>query len=263
MKEIRVSVIVVCSALLCACLHASGAEEADKDGRVITGILLPRRDLVLKSGLTTRVEEILVAEGDHVKKGQVLIRLDITDAAMKVSLAQIDLEREEVEYSRVLGEYERVKGMRDRGSSSQAEYEKAHRDLRLAELAVKEGKLNLERAMRIRESGIIHAPFDGIVARLEKDTEDEMSEGEELIRIIDTGELRLEMLLPADQHGKVKLGMDMEIKVVSTGEEFSTRVETIVPVPEGGGGFMITSRVSNRGYRLLPGTRVTWHVKTD
>ena len=211
--------------------------------------------------MTTSVEEILVAEGDHVKKGQILIRLDTTDAAMKVNLAEIELEREKVEHSRVLGEYNRVKAMRDRGSSSQAEYDKASRNLKLAELAVKEAEVNLERAVRKRESGTVHAPFDGVVARLEKDAEDETAEGEELARLIDTGELRLEMLLPADQHGKVRLGMDMDVEVVSTGEEFSTRVETIVPVPEAGGGFKITARVSNRGYRLLPGTQVTWRVK--
>ena len=60
---------------------------------VVSGRVLARSKAALGSPVTGRVEEVLVEEGDRVKAGQLLVRLDEREAAAAVSEARARLEK--------------------------------------------------------------------------------------------------------------------------------------------------------------------------
>jgi len=69
-----------------------------------TGVVEPKNRLKIQSSIGGRVEEILVAEGQHVKKGQVLALLSSTERAALLDAARVQGKSEESYWKKVYKE---------------------------------------------------------------------------------------------------------------------------------------------------------------
>ena len=256
----RLSTIKVLLLLLLS--FSSQAAGTDDKGIIeLEGRLFPGKDVTVKSQVSSSVSEVLVEEGDHVKKGQVLMRLDTVNEALKVKKAELALEREKIERKKLLSEYSRTKTMHERSTASKEELEKARRELDIAELAVQEAEIDFEQATRKLESTVIESPFDGTVAGIEKKSGDSAIPGDGLVRVIDAQQLLLVTSVSSDYYGMVKPGMGVTLKANYVKDVLKARVETIVPFSDSGDSFKITAVVQNRALKLLPGTDVKCFIK--
>ncbi|PSU36508.1 efflux RND transporter periplasmic adaptor subunit [Photobacterium lutimaris] len=109
-----------------------------------------RADLSFRIG--GRLTELLVSEGDRVRKGQLLARLDERDAATALASSKIELKNTEAEYLRAKAIYDKSKAI----SKSQ-----------LDEITTRYGlaKNRRDEAQRQLDYTRITAPFDGIIGR--------------------------------------------------------------------------------------------------
>ncbi len=100
-----------------------------------------------------QVTQFLVQEGDPVKKGMVLAKLDATDYLAQLKVAQANLEKARADLTRnenILKE--------DPGAISQDEIETARRALKVTQA-------QLEIAQKAVSDTELRAPFDGVMAR--------------------------------------------------------------------------------------------------
>ncbi len=100
-----------------------------------------------------RVIEFLVEEGDEVKQGQLLARLDPRDYEAQLRVAQANLEKAQADLRRNENIFKE-----DPGAISQDEIEKTRR-------AVKVSQAQLDIAKKALADTRLTAPFDGVVAR--------------------------------------------------------------------------------------------------
>jgi len=256
----RVFIFAV-SLLLTPLLLVRAAEAPKRDILEFSGILFPCRDTVIQSRITSQVDQILVREGDHVKEDQILIKLDTTNEALKLRMAEIEVEREKIDHEKALWEFNRGKALYERKAIDKEELDKARREQNLTELSVKEAEINLEKTRTILKSAIIRSPFDGTIAKISKYIGDSVTEGEELVRIVDLQELLLVAAVDSDYYGRVKKGTEITFKTEYTKEIFRTRIESIIPYSNEGDKFKITAVISNRALKLLPGTKVSCSIK--
>jgi RND family efflux transporter MFP subunit len=154
---------------------AGGASE----GSILdaSGYVVARRQATVASKITARMVELDIEEGDHVKAGQIIAKLDDTNirAALNQSSAQLDfakasLAETEVNLANAQRDYERQKSLLKGHFVSQAAVDNAQTtfDGLRAQLATQRSNVEvvaegMKVAQRNLDDTIIRAPFSGIV----------------------------------------------------------------------------------------------------
>ncbi len=142
-----------------------------------SGYVVARRQATVASKITARMVELDIEEGDHVKAGQIIAKLDDTNirAALNQSSAQLDfakasLAETEVNLANALRDYERQKNLLQGHYVSQAAVDNAQTayDGLRAQLATQRSNVDvvaqgLKVAQRNLDDTIVRAPFEGIV----------------------------------------------------------------------------------------------------
>ena len=142
-----------------------------------TGKVQPRERVEIKSKVAGQVQEVLVTEGQRVKRGQLLLRLDPIDFRRDVARAQADVQRAEADIAAAenaldfakLNLERRKKGLEGRGVA-QIDVDTAESDVKaksVALLTAQSSLAGLKVALNAAEDRLrytqITSPLDGTV----------------------------------------------------------------------------------------------------
>ena len=235
------------------------AETADfTETALVTGTLVPRNEVLVGPEVEgLRVIEVLVEEGDRVKKGQVLARL-VTDT-LEATLAQNDaslaranaaiaqarsnIVQAEARLTEAKNQFERAKPLKQSGYLSGSTYDARESAARTAEsqvvsardgLKVAEADLAQVQAQRRevmwkRGNTDIKAPADGIISRRDARVGGFASGAAGAIfRIIADGDIELDAEVPEAILSRIRQGQTARITVMSHGE-VTGRVRLVSP----------------------------------
>jgi len=142
-----------------------------------SGYVVARRQATVASKITAKMVELDIEEGDHVKAGQIIAKLDDTNirAALNQSSAQLDfakasLAETQVNLANAQRDYERQKSLLQGHFVSQAVVDNSQTtfDGLRAQLATQRSNVDvvaegLKVAQRNLDDTIVRAPFSGIV----------------------------------------------------------------------------------------------------
>jgi RND family efflux transporter MFP subunit len=142
-----------------------------------SGYVVARRQATVASKITARMVELDIEEGDHVKDGQIIAKLDDTNirAAFNQANAQLDyakasLAETQVNLTNAQRDYDRQKSLLQGHFVSQATVDNAQTNLDAlrAQLATQRSNVDVvERGLKLAERNlddtIVRAPFTGIV----------------------------------------------------------------------------------------------------
>lgn len=145
-----------------------------------TGKINPEFKVVITPEVTGEIVELPVKEGDHVKKGQLLIRIKGDQyQAQKQRLeanmqsAEANLKMKEAELTKVELDYNRVKELHSKGLSSDAELEASKSNYltskasyEAAQANVLQSKAQLREVLETLYKTTIVSPMDGVVTQL-------------------------------------------------------------------------------------------------
>ena len=139
------------------------------------------------------VEEVNVLEGQAVKKGDVLVKLDARDFELMIQSASARLKQAEATLDKTSRELEWEEELYDQGLISTNELQD-HRIANLdAQARVEEARAQLAEAQLAMERSVIKAPFDGVIIAvrswqgqvilktLQKDPLIEIAQGERMV----------------------------------------------------------------------------------
>lgn len=187
------------------------------------------------------VVELLVEEGDQVKKGQVLARLDGARLRLQMLAAKANLNQGR-------GEYERYLDLHDRGlvSASMIGGLKYDLDALAATYALR--KLNYDYSS-------IRAPIAGIVATRDIKLGQNIGTNDIAFRITDTRELIAYLQIPQAELAKFSAGHSASLRVdAMPGTRFAAKIARISPtIDVRNGTFRATAVINNQKGDLAPG----------
>ena len=112
------------------------------------------------------VEDVLVDEGEHVKKGQVLFKLSSAELYEEVKEAQANYKQVQAELKMAEVEADRVKRLVEKDIISPIRLEQALAEADVARLRVQQAKSRLLRAETNYSYTTITSPFEGYVDRI-------------------------------------------------------------------------------------------------
>jgi RND family efflux transporter MFP subunit len=199
-------------------------------GPVITGSIQPERRADLRAEVPALVLQVLKENGEAVKRGDVLVRLDETairdslmsaDEAVRASSQALD------QAGRAL---ERLKTLRASGMTSAQALDDAEvrRNNAQSELSAARSRAASARQQLART--VVRAPFDGIVSDRKVSNGDTAAIGKELLKVIDPASMRFEGKVSADKISMVKVGQPVSFRINGYGDQqFAGVVKRIDP----------------------------------
>ncbi|WP_210180296.1 efflux RND transporter periplasmic adaptor subunit [Mesorhizobium sp. WSM3873] len=177
-----------------------------------------------ESGL--RLTEVLVAEGDHVKAGDVVARLD--DLLLKAQLAEqkAAVEQAQATLDSALSAAARANKLLASNVVSVETAEDKATAVKTGKAGVDQAQAAAERLQAQLDRTTIRAPFDGIVSSKPAVTGSIVQAGTELMKIVRDGRLEVGVLVPEKVLTAISAGQPANI-VDASGRAFSGSVSQV------------------------------------
>ena len=182
-------------------------------GPVITGSLQPERRADLRAELSAVVLQVLKENGEPVRAGDLLVRLD--DIAIRDSLTSAEeaVRASAQAFDQSERQVQRLKTLQGQGMTSMQALEDAEvrRNNGQSDLVAARARVvSAKQQMRRTE---VRAPFDGVVSERKVSAGDTASVGKELLKVIDPRSMRFEGLVSADRMHELKIGQPVSFRV--------------------------------------------------
>lgn len=128
-----------------------------------TGTLNAVTTVSVGTQVSGQVSQLLVDFNDHVKKGELLARIDPTLALQAVSDAQANVEKAQAEALYASRDYNRNRELTGAGLVARSAFEQSQSSLQVSNASVKSARIALDRARQNLAYTNIYAPIDGVV----------------------------------------------------------------------------------------------------
>jgi len=221
-------------------------EVATVERRVISsyietnGTLEAENEVDIVARVTAPIVELFVEEGDAVRLGQPIARLDDTEFR-----AQLEIARVAVEETRQI--YERSETLFDQKLVSPEAYE-------LAFSALEGARAQFEANRILVGYTEIAAPLAGLIVTRYVDAAEQVQSGQALYRISDFDPLLCPIQVPERDLSRLRIGQQAWLRVESwPGERFPASVLRISPVVDAATGTIKVTLVATSPERLRPG----------
>jgi len=214
----------------------------------VTGTTLPLEKAKMGSKVEGTITQILVDEGDTIKKRQILFRLDSKDFLLDIEHAKAvlasaqaerekaehDLEQKENDWKRLSALFERRVIAKHQYDSMKASFSMAQAAVKACESQIKQRKAELDLAEKRYQDSVVKAPFDGVV------TKKMMNQGEvsslwaynwEVLEVMDLSKIKIESDISEKHKTQVKEGTEANIEVDALpGRKFTGIISIVNPM---------------------------------
>ena len=227
-------------------------EEPFKHYLDLQGDVKTKQNVLIYPEMAGTILKIFVSEGENVRKGQLLARID--DGGIASGLGQLKTQAELAKTT-----YERQKRLWDQNIGSEIQYLQAKTNYEATQNAVKQAESQLAKSE-------IRAPFSGIVDDViqEEGTVVSPGTGIAVFRIVNLSDMYIEVNVPESYIQGVTLGKEVRVYFPVLGDSVITKVRQTgnfinptnrsfrieIPVPNKGGHIKpnLTARVSINDY---------------
>ncbi len=202
-------------------------------GPVVTGSVQPERKADLRAEVPAVVLQVLKENGDIVKRGDVLVKLDETAIRDSLTSAEQAARAAAQALDQAERQVTRMKTLRASGMTSaqamddaEARQNNAVSDLSAAKSRAVQARQQLART-------VVRAPFDGVVSERKVSAGDTASVGKELLKVIDPTSMRFEGRVSADKISNVKVGQPVSFRINGySSQEFRGIVKRVDPAAD-------------------------------
>jgi membrane fusion protein (multidrug efflux system) len=204
------------------------------------------------------VVEVLVEEGDLVKKGQILAHLRDRVAALAVRDAEVRVREADNEYQRAIRDNDRNKqlAVRPDGTSllSERDLENSQQAMLAAGTAHESALVALDQAKLDLDRCTLLAPIDGTITARDISLGDQTVVGQRAFQVTDLARPRVIFYRPQGEIGKLKVGQRLVAKSEALPEAgIEGQIERIAPVVDAESGTVkVTAILHPSGETALP-----------
>ncbi len=214
----------------------------------VVGTVRARTSALVLARIPGTVCELHVREGDRVRKGQLLARLDSQESTAQATaaLAAIDEARrglDEARAQRTLAEatFTRFKALYDEQALTRQEFETRQTERDLARQAVARAEARLRQVQETaRAAGTmadysrIVAPVSGLIASKQVDLGATVFPGQPLMTIDDESTYQLELAVPESYAVRIHPGSPVQITLDALQKSINAKVTELVPAADPG-----------------------------
>jgi membrane fusion protein (multidrug efflux system) len=175
-----------------------------------TGLVTPApgADLVIVAPEPGRIAEMPKAEGDRVRRGDLLVRFEFPSTRAEAARQEAEVTRAQANLETARAAQARAHELFDKGVAARRDMEDADRAVTDAEAALTQAQASRTAADALAERAVVRATFEGIVAKRYHNPGDlvEAAAADPVMRIIDPRRLEVTASVPISDVPRVALG---------------------------------------------------------
>jgi RND family efflux transporter MFP subunit len=219
----------------------------EPDGVEATGTVRAAQSAQLASQVMGAITRVNVHEGDHVRRGEVLVSIDeaqqqaaYTSAKAGLQASQESIAAADADYALAEATMKRYQTLYDKKSLSPQEYDEVKTKLAAAQArrdAAHAGRTQAEAGVSQAGTAMsftkVRAPFDGVVISKLAEPGAMAAPGVPLLVVEDPSRFRLEAQVDESKIGAVKLGETVPVVIDALGDQpIDGKVTQIVPTAD-------------------------------
>ena len=193
---------------------------------------LPNQDVRVSALVPGRVARMLVAEGDQVKAGQVLAKIDDRPLQDQLQQAEAAVEQAKANLENAGLNRDRNESLFQRGIAARKDLEDARTQVSVNAATLRQAEAALALARRQVSRTDVPSPLDGVVVKRLVSVGEQVdgTAAQPLFEVANVREVELFGNVPALYLGKIRVGQTLRISTDAfSGKEFAGRVVAISP----------------------------------
>ncbi len=211
------------------------AEQRDlQRGLPISGSLKAVSSAFVKARIAGELQALTLREGDAVKAGQVVARVDATEVRARLKQAQEQADSAKAQIEIAQRQWNNNKALMDQGFISKTSLDTSLNTLTGAEANHKAALAAVDVARKGLDDAVLLAPISGVVAQRLAQPGERVAIDGRVIEIVDLSRLELEATLSAADSIEVRVGQEATLQVEGSNRPIAARVARINPSAQAG-----------------------------
>jgi membrane fusion protein, multidrug efflux system len=202
-------------------------------GPAISGELRASREATVRAEVAGSVYDVAVEEGQPVRRGQVLCRIDAPALRDSMASAEAGVGSTTQAVAAAEREEQRTAALVAEGLLPRRDVEAAHQSVADAQARLADARARQATASDQSAKRTIRAPIAGIVSKRAANAGDVVAIGAPIITIIDLSSMQFEASVPSDSLSAVRRGVPVEFRTSGDpGHPFQGRIDRIAPAAD-------------------------------
>jgi RND family efflux transporter MFP subunit len=203
-------------------------------GLPISGTLKASQTAVIKARVVGELMDLVVREGDMVKAGQVIARIDPVEYQARERQAKLQADAAQAQVEIAQKQYDNNKSLVDQGFISQTALQTSLSSLNGAKATHMAAVAGLDVARKAMDDSIIRASIAGQISQRLAQPGERMALDGRIVEIVNLTQLEIEAAVAPAEASAIRVGMKAQLKVEGLEEPVQAKVLRINPSAQAG-----------------------------
>jgi RND family efflux transporter MFP subunit len=203
-------------------------------GLPISGTLKAANSAVVKARVAGELQGLTVREGDPVKAGQIIARIDPTEYLARVKQAQEQADSAKSQIEIAQRQWDNNKALVDQGFISKTALDTSWNNLTAAQSTHKAALAAVDMARKSMDDTVLRSPITGQVSQRVAQPGERVGVDAKVVEVVDLSRIEVEAALSAADSVQVRVGQVASLQVEGTTQPLTARVVRINPSTQAG-----------------------------
>jgi RND family efflux transporter MFP subunit len=194
-----------------------------------TGTIRATRSAFIKARVPGDLQGLLLREGDTVKAGQIIARVEVTEYAARLQQAQDQAEAAKAQILIAQRQFENNKALVEQGFISKTALDTSLATLNSAQATYRAALANIDLGKKAVQDTVLRSPLSGVIAQRLVQNGERVSVDTRVLEVIDLSQMEVEAAMSPSDAMKVRIGQQAEINVEGRSAALNSLVARINP----------------------------------
>lgn len=200
----------------------------------VSGSLSAVDSALIKSRVAGALQDFTLREGDSVRKGQVIARIDATDSEARYRQARLQADAAQAQEAIQLRQHQNNQALVDRQFISPTALATSEASLQAARANTAAARAAADAARKTLDDTVLRSPIDGQIARRFAQDGERVNVEAQVAEVVNLSALELQAPLPPQDSLRVQVGQTALLTVEGASTPVSARVVRISPSAQSG-----------------------------
>jgi len=203
-------------------------------GIPVSGAVRAVQSATIKARVAGELQDLTLREGDAVRAGQVVARIDATETQARVRQAQQQADAARAQVAISQRQFDNNQALVAQGFISKTALDTSQASLDAAKASYQAGVAAADVARKSLVDTVLKSPIDGFVSQRLVQNGERVAVDARILEVVDLSKLEVEALVPAADAAQVRVGQTASLQLEGTHDGLQARVVRISPSAQTG-----------------------------